>query len=273
MTRLLIVTTGSHGDHAPYAGLGHALQQNGVRVTLAATGRFARLALDAGISFAVLPDDPEPIETTERGRRANAGGVRGLRTLVELGVEQARRQLPALIAAADTDVVAATIPTLSLAKPIAGVDLGRLNRTLTGLAGRFATRLYAPVVHEVRRTLGLPAEDRAQAAARIEELPVLHGFSPAVQPRPRVWRPGAEVVGHWWPITTPDWRPQEELLDFLAAGPPPVFIGFGTTGSSAGWLPWSTTPERVPPRRPCVRAFRRSRSRMHTINRSGHAVW
>ncbi|MFD5096361.1 hypothetical protein ACFWMR_37555 [Amycolatopsis thailandensis] len=195
MTRLLIITTGSHGDHAPYAGLGKKLQQHGVRVTLAATGRFARLALDAGIGLAVLPEDPEPIETTEHGRRANAGGMRGLRALVELGAEQARRQLPALIAAAaDADVVAATIPTLSLARPIAeahgvplvvlplqpalptrefspivAADLGPLlNRTVSTLAGRFATRLYAPVVHEVRRTLGLPPEDSEQAAARIE---------------------------------------------------------------------------------------------------------
>ncbi|MFD5096360.1 glycosyltransferase [Amycolatopsis thailandensis] len=49
-----------------------------------------------------------------------------------------------------------------------------------------------------------------------------------VQPRPHDWRPGAEVVGYWWPITTPDWQPQDELVDFLASGPPPVFIGFGS---------------------------------------------
>ena len=47
-------------------------------------------------------------------------------------------------------------------------------------------------------------------------------------PRPADWRPGLEVVGYWWPAVSPGWRPPPELVDFLAAGPPPVYVGFGS---------------------------------------------
>jgi hypothetical protein len=37
-----------------------------------------------------------------------------------------------------------------------------------------------------------------------------------------------DVVGYWWSQRAPDWRPPAALVEFLAAGPPPVFVGFGS---------------------------------------------
>jgi hypothetical protein len=42
------------------------------------------------------------------------------------------------------------------------------------------------------------------------------------------WREGIEVAGYWWPEHPADWTPPEDLERFLAAGPPPVFVGFGS---------------------------------------------
>jgi sterol 3beta-glucosyltransferase len=61
-----------------------------------------------------------------------------------------------------------------------------------------------------------------------ENWPVLYGFSPAVVPHPRDWPPGRVVTGYWWPHVAPDWAPPAELAAFLEAGPPPVFVGFGS---------------------------------------------
>jgi UDP:flavonoid glycosyltransferase YjiC (YdhE family) len=58
---------------------------------------------------------------------------------------------------------------------------------------------------------------------------VLHGYSPHVLPRPADWRAGLDVVGYWWPAPVADWTPPPVLADFLAAGLPPVYIGFGST--------------------------------------------
>ena len=64
--------------------------------------------------------------------------------------------------------------------------------------------------------------------------PVCLGYSPAVVPRPTDWPPNVEVVGYWWPATSPRWRPDPELTDFLSAGPPPVFVGFGSLAVGSG---------------------------------------
>ena len=36
------------------------------------------------------------------------------------------------------------------------------------------------------------------------------------------------VTGYWWPAEPPGWRPPALPVDFLEAGPPPVFVGFGS---------------------------------------------
>jgi hypothetical protein len=51
---------------------------------------------------------------------------------------------------------------------------------------------------------------------------------PAVVPPPADWRDGLEVVGYWWPARPTGWSPPADLENFLNAGPPPVFIGFGS---------------------------------------------
>ena len=37
-----------------------------------------------------------------------------------------------------------------------------------------------------------------------------------------------EVTGYWWPASPGHWEPPADLSEFLAAGPAPVFIGFGS---------------------------------------------
>jgi sterol 3beta-glucosyltransferase len=106
-------------------------------------------------------------------------------------------------------------------------------------AGQALVVLGSPVlagpVKELRAELGLPrlgtwqAVFGQQAAAR---WPAFHGFSPSVVPRPADWRDGLEVTGYWWPPRPPAWHPPANLEQFLADGPPPVFVGFGSMNSA-----------------------------------------
>ncbi|MEO5874205.1 MAG: glycosyltransferase, partial [Streptosporangiaceae bacterium] len=56
---------------------------------------------------------------------------------------------------------------------------------------------------------------------------VLCGFSSAVVPRPADWPENVHLTGYWF-LDRPDWKPSGELEAFLAAGPPPVYVGFGS---------------------------------------------
>ena len=83
----------------------------------------------------------------------------------------------------------------------------------------------SPVRHLRREVLGLPRRPTAPPRA---DLPVLYGYSPVVLPKPPGWGPSRRVTGYWPLLVGPDWSPPPELSAFLAAGPPPVCIGFGS---------------------------------------------
>lgn len=77
---------------------------------------------------------------------------------------------------------------------------------------------------------GMPGLSIRQLVRRQETTrwPFIYGYSPAVVPRPSDWREGIEVAGYWWPDHPASWTPPEDLERFLAAGPSPVFVGFGS---------------------------------------------
>lgn len=59
-------------------------------------------------------------------------------------------------------------------------------------------------------------------------VPILYGFSPSVVPIPPDWGPNQQVVGYWFLGCGQDFEPEEGLAQFLANGPRPVCIGFGS---------------------------------------------
>ncbi|WP_328547173.1 glycosyltransferase [Streptomyces platensis] len=118
-----------------------------------------------------------------------------------------------------------------------GRSLGRWgNRAAGRLSLRIIDRLYADASRDLRARLGLPPATPRTVRRRTEaaDRPVLHGFSEVLVPRPTDWRPGLDVVGNWWPWHAPDARLPPVVEDFLAAGPPPVFIGFGSMAGGEG---------------------------------------
>ncbi|MFB8241402.1 glycosyltransferase [Kitasatospora purpeofusca] len=255
--RILIATAGSRGDVAPFTGLGARLHAAGHQVALATHATFADSVRACELEFRPLPIDPRAELASAHGQqllRAGSGPL-GLVQLVRL----ARSFMPALgagIAAAaepGADLLLTTSTTADLGQAVAeaaGIQnialhlqplsptrefapavtgtrsLGGPGNLLAGHAVQAAVdRLFAPAVHGLRRQLGLPA--RSVARGRRNRT-VLHGFSPRVVPRPADWHPSLGVTGYWWPRADPDWQPPHRLLDFLAAGPPPVYIGFGS---------------------------------------------
>lgn len=260
MARIAVVTMGTHGDVVPYLGLGQRLSAAGHHVTVATTARFGELVTSAGQEFHELPSsDPREVAATDEGRAASRPGMRGMLSAVRTGAQVMRRPLPEMIAAVDdADVVLCTAATSLLAAPIAearglpllvlalqpieptrshgpavlgGRNLGsRLNHAVPTVFARLGMRAFAGVVRSTRQDLGLSSSPAP--SYRAGELTMLHGISPTVYPRPTDWPGRAEVVGYWWPPAPPDgWEPAPELAEFLARGPAPVYVGFGSMGT------------------------------------------
>jgi UDP:flavonoid glycosyltransferase YjiC (YdhE family) len=57
---------------------------------------------------------------------------------------------------------------------------------------------------------------------------VLYGFSSALVPRPPDWADPVHITGYWSEPEPAGWRPPAELAEFVAAGPPPVYVGLGS---------------------------------------------
>jgi sterol 3beta-glucosyltransferase len=62
------------------------------------------------------------------------------------------------------------------------------------------------------------------------QVPFSYCWSEALVSKPEDWGENIDVVGFFFldVAELTDYEPPKDLLDFLEAGPPPVYIGFGS---------------------------------------------
>jgi sterol 3beta-glucosyltransferase len=90
------------------------------------------------------------------------------------------------------------------------------------------------VVNELRASMDLPAVHRPLLQSALDlGVTVLNAYSPAVIPRPAGWGESGVLTGYWRLAAQTrqalgEAVPSERLVNWLAAGPPPVFLGFGS---------------------------------------------
>ncbi|MFB6892147.1 glycosyltransferase [Kitasatospora sp. NPDC056327] len=253
--RVLIVTAGSRGDVAPFLGLGRRLKDAGHQVAVAAHAAFAELVGACGLDHRPLPGDAQELllawsraASREEAREATKAYADGLADgVAEAATGGADLILtafgPAPLSRAAGEAFGIPVVGTYLTPAFATGDFALPGAPGTGdtgpeanLAGGLtvlgrAEALFAGAADRVRTRLGLPA---GATSATSELRPVFHGFSPRVVPRPADWPTGVEVSGYWWPARPDGWQPPAELTDFLRAGPPPVFIGFGSMAPGQG---------------------------------------
>jgi sterol 3beta-glucosyltransferase len=63
--------------------------------------------------------------------------------------------------------------------------------------------------------------------------PIFGSYSPIISPKPPDWRDNIHVCGYWFLDPPPYWQPSAQLINFLEAGAPPVYIGFGSMANRA----------------------------------------
>jgi len=240
------------------AGLGKTLGQQGFEVTIAANPDYQNLVASAGSTFRELSGDISALVIPAApGTKTSATDIRHY--LQELGSyfnQVATDSLAAAQHGTDFILVNSVAPfgfdiAEALEIPAVGAHLqpnepsGNYPPPALGTARNFGrlsnkalhqlfTRAKAPYdspTARIRAELGLPKHSRAASERdrRKAGQPVLHGFSSTVVPRATDWHEGIINCGYWWPLSDSSWKPSSQLLDFLAAGEPPVLIGFGST--------------------------------------------
>lgn len=272
--RFLLLTLGTRGDVQPYLALGRGLQLAGHDVTVCASSSFAPWITGHGLGYAHLNNDIIDLVNSEAGQRAfeRQGGLLGMpRRLAEASRNFKRIFGRALAeqweAAQETDaiiyhpnavggshivealgipgVMADPLPTWVPSRRSAHIvapplPLGTWYNLLTHrLIGAVPRLLFGSVVTRWRKEmLGLRrqpifADELVRADGR--PVPVVLGFSRQVFPPPPDWPATVRVTGYWFLDEGGAWRPPLSLCEFLAKGPAPVFIGFGSMPGSDPW--------------------------------------
>jgi sterol 3beta-glucosyltransferase len=265
---IVIFTIGTEGDVRPCIALGQGMQQAGYRVRIASSTNFIELVHDAGLEFSPLTADFKSMLDADR---AIADQGMDLRAMARIFRERyaawagnwvaeglaASRDAGLLIGVSNSTLLAKALSE-ALALPFAIARLQPLTpsgilppmvlagsgRKLPGLVSVGAHHLLyqliwsvmRPAINDiVRPQLGLQPYPRWGPYLFNSELhgaKAINGFSQHVLPRPADWPDSSQVTGFWF-LNEPGWKPSRDLADFLAAGPRPIYVGFGSMVSSA----------------------------------------
>ena len=81
-----------------------------------------------------------------------------------------------------------------------------------------------------RHVLALPSAPfwGSEKLLKAWKTPVFFAHSPVVFPQPDTWPAWFHTSGYLFLNHAPDWSPPSDLVEFLAAGPPPVLMGFSS---------------------------------------------
>lgn len=264
--RIDILAIGSRGDVQPFVALGCGLQSAGHQVRIVTLEGFEELVRSHGLDHLSIAGRLRDIAQSDAGRewverRANTTGflsgfVRVAASLIEAGVGSywtACQDVEVLIVSGMGLLVGLHIAD-RLKVPLIRVQLSPFVRThydlagnknlLTIVRGEWTAFLHAAfrlvvwnklreVTNATRRSIlslpPLPSFIEPVSAMNRQRQLVLDAYSPTVVPRPLDWGNWIQVTGYWFLESSSGWMPRTDLKDFLESGPPPVFVGFGST--------------------------------------------
>jgi UDP:flavonoid glycosyltransferase YjiC (YdhE family) len=251
--KITILTFGTRGDIEPYLALAVGLQRAGHRTAMVASQRYAEWIRSYGV-------EPRPLRFDMTGLM-NAGGYRAIRQELSQGIVQASEDylgasqdadflVKAGVAGAGAEIAEAFGIPMAFSYPSPytptrafpsfwlpwrrswGEDYNLLTHKMC--LGMMWWGYGPPLNRWRAEHLGLPPW-RSYAemlhSRRRFETPVLMSYSPAMVPPVPDWDAGQHATGYWFLDPPLDWRPPAAVLQFLEDGPPPVFVGFGSTRS------------------------------------------
>ena len=269
--RVAIAAMGTMGDVQPFVALSMALQKRGYSVILCTSSDFEEFVTSHGIEFHNLGTDIQAFirqsqfdnamsknlllyapKLLRDGQNIMKGACRELWTAAQgadalvfhqttnFAVDIAEAlDVPAIMTAFQPINPTGEFPHFAYDGPPPDPLFNRIS--LDPLFNRLSYVVQAaqqsyydfPRDRMRAKLLGLRSRKRSGFSknARGERIPALHAYSPTISPRPGDWPETITITGFWRLEDTTGWEPDAEFQEFLAAGEPPIYLGFGS-------MPW-----------------------------------
>lgn len=264
---IVIFTIGTMGDVRPCVALGQGMQRSGRRVRIVTSPNFRELVQNTGLEFSALTADFQAMLEADRTIADQGMDLRAMARIFRdryaawaehwvaeglaasegagllIGVSNSTLLAKALSEALGLPFAIARLQPLTPSRVLAPMVLSGSGRKLPGLLSLGAHHLLyqliwgvmRPAINDiVRPRLNLhpyPRWGPYLFSREIHGAKVINGFSRHILPRPADWPESSQVTGYWF-LDEPRWEPSLELSEFLAAGPPPIYVGFGSMVSS-----------------------------------------
>lgn len=250
----------------PYVALGVGLQARGHEVRLSTHADFESFIHGHGLAFQPLEPGGQALQASDTGDRMLHAGSNAFAFLREF--TRLRRPLlhdllnRCWLACRGADVILSTSTEFLLTeavaerehRPVVWTSImpvapsrfqasclfppwprwlpgSRVYNLMTHAATGWGMWLQlGPALNRARRdVLGLPPVPiYGPVASYLAPRLCLDGYSAQVAPPPPDWGARHHVTGYWFLDPDPAWKPPPGLIDFLAAGSPPICIGFGS---------------------------------------------
>jgi len=241
--RIILPSIGSRGDIQPYISLASALQNSGFQVTVATHPCMRELVEFHGVPFApVGPDIDIGLEAAAMRNRSFhfvIGMIRVMKFSFAV-LEKVHEDLLEICRQADMVIVSHTaagsmeadkldLPKVSVTlhpqaipSPDPGAPLS--SKVIGSLAGWGMSFFMSRPLDKIRRQVGLPPMGPEGITSMLLNLiPV----SPHVIEPDQHWETRHKMTGYWFSEPPAEWKPSEELQQFLNIGEPPFVINLG----------------------------------------------
>lgn len=270
--QIVVMTLGSRGDLQPFVALGLGLQNAGYDVLLVSAKNEAAFVAGFGLKFCPLDvniqqlmEGPDVQAMTKgdnpiaffKSHLKSAKSLKQTTVRVQAEVWQACQSadaiiyhpgmangyfiacelgIPAIMASPFPVTATADYPAILFYN---GPRLGRFYNLLTHfIFEKLFWQLSKPALQTFWEARLQPGVVTSTAATKLQEtsgMPVLYGYSERLFKRSAEWSANIHVTGSWAVAAEPAWTAPAALLDFLRAGPAPVYVGFGSLRDVAGF--------------------------------------
>jgi sterol 3beta-glucosyltransferase len=258
---ITIITVGSRGDVQPYIALGKGLLRAGHYVQIIADTIFKEFVSKSGLSFSPISTNLRKILEEDISKFGH-NPIRFIKYLKAQYKTFARQYFIDVVSAIiNVDVIifsplasnayhiaeyknvpciGAYLQPASPTKAFGPTNIpklpawlpfkGHINWHSFRINNKIFLYSVKDIINKYRKDiLNLPSLSwRVYSNIDFSDLPILYGFSSQVVAKPPDWKDNLCITGYWFLEEEKNWQPPEDLIKYIEAGAPPIYVGFGS---------------------------------------------